>query len=186
MPAVEAILRRIRPMSEQLAQRDRIASAFRFIEHAFYFGVAVAMAIGGIVLFFQVGWTFFQSLGGDPRRAILQFLEGLLLVFILAELIHTVRAVIEENVLRTEPFLIVGIVAAIRRMLVITADADRYVGQAEFRDLVLEMAVLAATVVLLGVTIYLVRHTTQSEPVPAHERREAEKVGAAPPPPSAP
>src|SRR6185436_10143601 len=121
-----------------------------------------------VILFFQVGWTFLTSLGGNPRGAIIQLLEGLLLVFILAELIHTVRAVIEENVLRTEPFLIVGIVAAIRRVLVITADADRHLGKPEFRDIVMEMAVLAGAVVLLGITIYLVRHTFQSEPVPAH------------------
>jgi uncharacterized membrane protein (DUF373 family) len=157
-------------MSEQDVRRDRIASVFRFAEQAFYFGVAVALVIGGVILFFQVGWTFLDSLGSDLRGSIIQLLEGLLLVFIMAELIHTVRAVIEENVLRTEPFLIVGIVAVIRRVLVVTADADRRLGQPEFRDLMLEMAVLAATVVLLGLTIYLVRHTFQSEPLPAHER----------------
>ena len=162
-------------MSEQNPRRDRIASAFRFVEQAFYFGVAVALAIGGVILFFHVGWTFFNSLGDDLPSAILRLLEGLLLVFILAELIHTIRAIIEENVLRTEPFLIVGIVAAIRRVLVVTADADRHLGRPEFRDLMLEMAVLAAAVVLLGLTIYLVRHTFQSEPVPAHERREPER-----------
>lgn len=162
-------------MSEPPAQRDRIAHAFRFIEQAFYFGVAVALAIGGILLFIEVGWTFVASFGGDLRGAIIQLLEGLLLVFILAELIHTVRAVIEENVLRTEPFLIVGIVAVIRRVLVVTADADRRLGSPEFRDLMLEMAVLAATVVLLGLTIYLMRHTFRSEPVPAHERSGAGK-----------
>jgi uncharacterized membrane protein (DUF373 family) len=162
-------------MSEQPAGRDRIASAFRFVEQAFYFGVAVALAIGGVILFFQVGWTFLDSFGDNPRGAIIQLLEGLLMVFILAELIHTIRAVIEENVLRTEPFLIVGIVAAIRRVLVVTADADRRLGSPEFRDLMLEMAVLAGAVALLGLTIYLVRHTFQSEPVPAHEHRKPGK-----------
>jgi len=161
-------------MKEPLASRDRIAVAFRFIEQAFYFGVAVALALGGVTLFFQVVWTFLASFGGNLRGAIIQLLEGLLLVFILAELIHTVRAVIEENVLRTEPFLIVGIVAAIRRVLVITADADRHLGRPEFRDILMEMAVLAGAVVLLGVTIYLVRHTSHSEPLPAHEKRDSD------------
>jgi len=165
------------PMSEPKAQRNRIARIFRFVEQAFYFAVAVALAVGGVVLAFEVGRTFLGSFGSNPRGAIIQLLEGLLMVFILAELIHTVRAVIEENVLRTEPFLIVGIVAAIRRLLVVTADADRYLGKPEFRDLVLEMAALAGTVVLLGITIYLVRHTFQSEPVPAHEQ-QAESGGS--------
>jgi uncharacterized membrane protein (DUF373 family) len=170
-------------MSEPAAHRDRIATVFRFVEQAFYFGVAVALAIGGVILAFEVGRTFVGSIGSNPRGAIIQLLEGLLLIFILAELIHTVRAVIEENVLRTEPFLIVGIVAAIRRMLVVTADADRYLGKPEFRDLVLEMAVLAGTVVLLGATIYLMRHTFQSEPIPAHElKAESESSPKGPSP----
>ena len=165
-------------MSEPKAHRDRIAGAFRFVEQAFYFGVAVALTAGGVVLAFDVGRNFLGSFGSDPHGAIIQLLEGLLLVFILAELIHTVRAVIEENVLRTEPFLIVGIVAAIRRLLVVTAGADRYMGKPEFRDMVLEMAALAGTVLLLGITIYLMRHTFRSEPVPAHEQAAAAEASS--------
>jgi uncharacterized membrane protein (DUF373 family) len=99
---------------------------------------------------------------------VLAFLDGLLLVFIIAELIHTVRAVIDENVLTTEPFLIVGIVAAIRRIIVITAEAKAQVGHPEFGQMMLEEGLLADTVVALGFTIYLLRHTTRTEPRPAH------------------
>jgi uncharacterized membrane protein (DUF373 family) len=155
--------------------RTRIVSTFRFVEQALYLGVAVALAVGGLMLFGVVVRRFALAVHGGRgvSEGIIQLLEGVLLVFILAELIHTIRAVIDENVLRTEPFLIVGIVAAIRRLVVITADAERHVGEPVFRDLLLEMTVLSGAVLVLGATIYLVRHTSRSEPLPAHEEAKA-------------
>jgi hypothetical protein len=58
---------------------------------------------------------------------ILQLLDGLLLVFILSELLHTVRATVEEDVLMIEPFLIIGVVATIRRLIVIGAEAPNFI-----------------------------------------------------------
>jgi uncharacterized membrane protein (DUF373 family) len=150
--------------------RDRIAGVFRFAEQGLYVTIGAALGVGAVALLVDVAMRSVREFSGDPRDSIIRLLEGLLLVFILAELIHTVRAVIEENVLRTEPFLIVGIVAAIRRLLVATAEADRHLGADTFRWLVVEMGVLAGTVALIGLTIYLVRHTVHSEPLPAHER----------------
>ena len=56
-----------------------------------------------------------------------------------------------------EPFLIVGIVAAVRRLIVISAEAENLLGTAEFRDVMLEIGVLAATVLLLGATVLVLR-----------------------------
>jgi hypothetical protein len=56
-----------------------------------------------------------------------------------------------------EPFLIVGIVAAVRRLIVISAEAENLLGTAKFRDVMLEIGVLAMTVLLLGVTVLVLR-----------------------------
>ena len=151
--------------------RRHTADAFRYIEQFFYVLVALALAVAGAILFAVVVYRFAHDLSrGESMSAILQFLDGLLLVFIMSELIHTVRAVIDENVLRTEPFLIVGIVAAIRRLIVITAEAGRLAGGGhKFDDLMKEMMVLIGSVLVLGVTIFLVRRSGQPEPLPAHE-----------------
>jgi uncharacterized membrane protein (DUF373 family) len=101
------------------------------------------------------------------RPAVLQLLEGVLLVFILTELIHTIGAIISEGVLTTEPFLIVGIVAAVRRLLVITAEAPEVSGEA-LRDALWEVGAMVLVVVGLGFTIFLVRHTYRTEPRPSH------------------
>ena len=50
-------------------------------------------------------------------------LNELLLVLMLVEILHTVRISIRSHILVTEPFLVVGLIASIRRMLVITLEA---------------------------------------------------------------
>jgi uncharacterized membrane protein (DUF373 family) len=156
---------------EDDSARHLTAQVFRYAEQAFYVGVAIALAVAGLVLFANVVHAFYVGLrAGNVAASVLSFLDGLLLVFIISEIIHTVRAVIDENVLTTEPFLIVGIVAAIRRLIVATAEAKEHLGRPEFGQVMLEIGALAGTVVALGLTIYLLRHTFHTEPKPSHER----------------
>ncbi len=155
--------------------RDRVARLFRRIEHLFYVAVAASLALAGAILFGQVLYEFGEEVLSEDAAitdALLHVLDGLLFVFIITELLHTVRAVIAENVLSTEPFLIVGIVAAIRRIVVATAEAGES-GAERFNDLMLEIGVLFGGVVALGLTIFLMRHTSSPEPVPAHEADDA-------------
>ena len=55
--------------------------------------------------------------------ALLHLLDRALLVLMLAEIIYTVRRISTRKRLEAEPFFIVAIIAAIRRMLVITAES---------------------------------------------------------------
>jgi len=151
--------------------RDRTEGAFGYVEDVFYVAVAAALAIAGVMLFGFVVYDFAVRLfdGGTLTDLILEFLDGLLLVFIITELIHTVRAVIDEKVLVAEPFLIVGIVAAIRRLIVISAEAKDLIGTGEFSDAMLEIGILTGTVLLLAGAIFLLRSTVRSEPSSKHE-----------------
>src|SRR2546428_6878972 len=113
-----AVMAQGRPADARRARR-KAASIFHTVEQLFYVAIAVALALAGIVLFAWTTYSFATHLGkGNVDATVLDFLDGLLLVFIITGLIHTVRAVIDENVLTTEPFLIVGIVAAIRRIII--------------------------------------------------------------------
>lgn len=157
---------------ELQSKRRGTAKFFRYVEQSFYVAIALALAVTGVILFAFNAYRFATELSADVVAQALQFMDGLLLVFIIAELIHTVRAAIDENVLRTEPFLIVGIVAVIRRLIVITAQAEQELGTQVFEHLMLEMAVLIGGVLVLGATIFMVRHTRRSEPLPEHEEQD--------------
>ena len=120
--------------------------------------VALALIVGGTILLGVVLYDFVRDLGQGPFIVeVLELLSGLLLVFIFTELITTIRVVIARRRVVVEPFLIVGIVAAVRRLIVISAEAENLLGTAQFRDVVLEIAVLAGTVLLLGATVLILR-----------------------------
>lgn len=157
----------------------RTVGAFRVVERVFYVIIALALALAGAALFVNSIYTFAVARGDATFiHRILELLDGMLLVFIVTELLHTVRAVIDENVLMTEPFLIVGVVAVIRRLIVISAEAQDAVGTDRFADLMVEMGILIGAVVGLGAVIFLLRHTEHGEPRPAHEVEAARRPAA--------
>jgi uncharacterized membrane protein (DUF373 family) len=131
--------------------------------------VALALIVGGTILLGVVLYDFVRDLGQGPFSVVvLELLSGLLLVFIFTELITTIRVVIARRKVVVEPFLIVGIVAAVRRLIVISAEAENLLGTAKFRDVMLEIAILAGTVLLLGATVLLLRikRAEDDEPIP--------------------
>jgi uncharacterized membrane protein (DUF373 family) len=157
-------------MASERWLRDKTEKAFGFVEDLLYVLVALALSFAGILLFGYAIYDFVDKFKIEGLSTlILALLDGLLLVFIITEIIHTVRVVIDEKVLISEPFLVVGIVAAIRRLVVVSAEAKDLFGKPEFGDAMLEIGVLTGTVLALGATVFMLRHTEHSEPKPSHE-----------------
>ena len=151
--------------------REKTADFFGYIEDFFYVAVAAALALVGATYLGYAIYDFIKHVaaGDDFSILVIDLLGGLLLVFIFTEIIHTIRAVIDEKILVAEPFLIVGIVAAIRRIVVLSAEAKDLLGKPTFSDAMLELGVLTVMIILLGLTVYLLRNTSSSEPVSEHE-----------------
>lgn len=151
------------PRAQQGAQqerdaRSRIAALLGHTEFLLETAVAFALIAGGVVLLSVVLYDFVRGLGsGAVLGQVLDLLSGLLLVFIFTELISTLRSAIRRRAVEVEPFLIVGIVAAIRRLIVVSAEAENLLGTRQFRDVMVEIAILAATALVLGVTVLLLR-----------------------------
>lgn len=157
-------------MASERWLRERTETIFGFVEDFFYVAVALALALAGLVLFGYAVYDFAVEVTEKELPAlILDLLDTLLLVFIITEIIHTIRVVIDEKILISEPFLVVGIVAAIRRLVVVSAEAKDLFGKPDFGDAMLEIGVLTGTVLALGATIFMLRHTEHSEPRPTHE-----------------
>jgi uncharacterized membrane protein (DUF373 family) len=148
------------PQGTDRERRDRsgIAVLLGYGEFLIDTVVALALIVGGTILLGVVVYDFVRDLGQGPFSVVvLELLSGLLLVFIFTELISTIRVVIARRRVVVEPFLIVGIVAAVRRLIVISAEAENLLGTAQFRDVMLEIAILAGTVLLLGATVLILR-----------------------------
>jgi uncharacterized membrane protein (DUF373 family) len=155
-------------VDHQRRDRSVIAALLGYGEFLIDAAVALALTVGGIILLGVVLYDFVRHLGRAPFiDLVLELLSGLLLVFIFTELISTIRVAIARRRVEVEPFLIVGIVAAVRRLIVISAEAENLLGTPRFRDLLLEIGVLAGTVLVLGATVFLLRIIRGSDDGPS-------------------
>jgi uncharacterized membrane protein (DUF373 family) len=91
-------------------------------------------------------------------------LDVLLLVFIVVELLFAVRTTVEKRELVAEPFLLVGIIASIKEIVVV-AGAERPQDESfeSFRNAMVEIGVLSGVVLILSVSALLLR-VRQREP----------------------
>lgn len=97
------------------------AQAFDYVEDGIYVVVAVLLVVAGVFVLGSALTTLVSNLSAGPTKVVSGILDSGLLLFIIAELLHTVRATLQERTLVVEPFLIVGLIAGVRRLLLLTA-----------------------------------------------------------------
>lgn len=139
---------------------DRLTGILDRAETVIYALVAAFLVIGALVLVVSSAWHFVEiATSGSIEHAALRALEDLLLVIMLVEIVHTVGISMRRKQLICEPFLVVGVIAAVRRMLIITAEmATPTAEEADvFKLAMLELGLLTLTIVALAVGIYLLR-----------------------------
>jgi hypothetical protein len=100
-------------------------------------------------------------LGGQ----IVNLLDQILLILLVVELLYTVQVSFREHGLIAEPFLVVALIAVIRRILVITAQVAHLpeAGDVVFRRAMLELGVLTVMVlVLVGSLIMMQKYAKRA------------------------
>jgi uncharacterized membrane protein (DUF373 family) len=118
--------------------------------------VSLLLVIAGAVLLWSALSDFFSDLsrGRDPLTILLAVLDKGLILFIIAELLHTVRVTIQERTLVAEPFLIVGLIAGIRRILILTAQTTQSDFKAGSQGVELVLLILLVLVMTGAVILY--------------------------------
>ena len=125
-----------------------------------YLTVGFSLLIVSMLLFLQSWVEFLTSArSGSFLSNSLTLVNNLLLVVILLELFRTIVRFLETDTLRVEPYLAVGIIACIRRMLTASAElGDLRQVPDDFLDKYLkDMTLNAGLVIVLIVSIYIVR-----------------------------
>jgi uncharacterized membrane protein (DUF373 family) len=141
-------------------------------EVAIYSALAVFLSVTAVVVIASAARSLWESV---THRRIqlesLQVLDQLLVVLMLVEILHTVRVSIRSHVLVAEPFLVVGLIASIRRILVITLEASTLTkegswlaqGASIFRASMLELGLLSVLILVLVFCITLLRRSSPSQ-----------------------
>ena len=116
----------------------------------------MVLALGAFVIAARQVPALFGADGA--AQAALEVLDTLLLVFIVVELLFAVRITIAKRELIAEPFLLVGIIASIKEIVVLSVKAADDIGKgSSFSDAMWEVGVLGVLVLLLGITAWLLR-----------------------------
>lgn len=127
-----------------------------FAERAIYLAIAALLVAAAVVTLVAIGYEMVSTLDEGALGAVEAALDGLLLVFIFVELLGAVRATVAERKLVAEPFLVVGIIAAIKGILIGSLEAGTKVGEA-LEDAMVEVVGLGVVVLLLALASFLVR-----------------------------
>jgi hypothetical protein len=145
------------------------------LELLLYVGVGVLLSAAAGLALAGAGAIMWSSISNHIPNHGLLVLDQLLLVLMLVEILHTVRiSVRSKELMLVEPFLIVGLIASIRRVLVITLQASKVMegshGTAEtalaFRDAMIELGLLGFLTLAFVFSIYLLHRTPhRHEPV---------------------
>jgi uncharacterized membrane protein (DUF373 family) len=158
------------PVTRLGASADRV---FHQIEIVAYILLGLLLAVSAVLGMGGTAMLLLQSFqeNADTDSLVIA-IDRLLFVLMVIEILHTVRVSFRSGTLVAQPFLVVGLIASIRRVLVITLEssqANQYgkwtpESQALLRSTMLELLVLAVLILVMVVSIYLLRRSKRGLP----------------------
>jgi uncharacterized membrane protein (DUF373 family) len=138
--------------------RLKVVSAIDRLEDAMYSLVAILLAVAALLLVWSAVSSSIADLqhSTDSLTVVLSLLDRGLILFMVVELLHTVRITLHGQELTAEPFLIVGLIAAIRRVLLLTAESGT---EFRFDRQGAELIILVSLILVMSVAILIWRRS---------------------------
>jgi uncharacterized membrane protein (DUF373 family) len=152
---------------------SKLASrAFLSLENIAYVVLGLLLVIAALLGVLGAAASLWEAVWrlGDGTALVLA-IDRLLFVLMVVEILHTVRVSFRSGSLVCEPFLIVGLIATIRRILMITLESSqanqpgKWSAQSEaiLRSTMLELGVLSVLILVMVISIYLLRRRRSAE-----------------------
>jgi hypothetical protein len=140
--------------------RAVVARGFTYIEDVLYVGLGVLLAGAAVVLLADGALMFWHALvAAELPVRVIELLDRILLILMIAEILYTVQVSLRAHSLVPEPFLVVALIAGVRRVLIITAEFADLVekGPEAFRNAMVELGLLTVMIVALVTSLMLLR-----------------------------
>jgi hypothetical protein len=160
-----ALARRSDPDGRDAVVTRWFAQAFGRIEDLVYVGLAILLAALAIGLLIDGVLAFARAVMANELSArVALLLDRMLLILMVVEILYTVQVSLREHSLTPEPFLVVGLIAGIRRILVLTAEFSDLLleGGSTFTNAMLELGLLTAMVLVLVAALVLLRRRSSA------------------------
>ncbi len=152
----------VSPLEPSATERRRpgLLDGLVGFENLLYGAVAVLLAAAAV--FVLVG-TIHElahavDVGAGAVDTGVTILDRILLLLIIAELAYTLRFVLRTHEIAVEPFLFIGLIAVVRRILIVTAQFERVPSSGRpLTNFLLELGLLGFLALALAVALALVR-----------------------------
>ena len=133
-------------------------------ERIAYLAIALALSVPIAMLVVSSAMRMLEVSEVGALETALGVLDRLLLAFIFVELIDTIRVTItERGIFIAEPFLLVGLIAVVRRILLLTAGLEQVESAEEFQNMLAELGVMTGLIIVLTIALYFTRRMRLSE-----------------------
>jgi uncharacterized membrane protein (DUF373 family) len=134
------------------------------LQDLLYIVVAILLAAAAVLVIVGTVKGLVDTVGrGQEVQVGLLLLDRILLLLIIAELAHTLALGLSRGRIFAEPFLLIGLIAVVRRVVVVTATVEHIPSGSALTNLLLELGVLAALAVAFGAAIFLLRQSAARE-----------------------
>jgi hypothetical protein len=151
--------------SEPHPLREWLSWLFSQAEDAVYVGLALLLAAVALTLLVtEIIYFGHYLVTASLSENVVFLLDRILLIIIFAELLYTVQVSFRQHVLHPGPFLVVGLIAVTRRVLVLTAELSKLVKDDEmlFRNAMIELALLTVLIISLVFCLRMLRQPEKS------------------------
>jgi uncharacterized membrane protein (DUF373 family) len=146
-----------RGMSQRIGSLvDGFETVIYAIAFALLVSAAVLVVIGGAEAVVQAATHKVNTLQGGVL-----VLDRVLMVLIIAEIAATLRAVLLYHEIAAEPFLFIGLIACVRRILIVTAATEQVHSDKELNRLLLELGALGLLVIGIAAAIFMIRYSSR-------------------------
>ncbi len=133
-------------------------------ERIAYLAIALALSVPIVMLVVSAATSMLEVGEVGILETVLTVLDRLLLAFIFVELIATVRVTVtERGIFIAEPFLLVGLIAVVRRILLLTAGLEQAQSTETFQNMLIELGVMTGLVIVLTIALYFTRRMRLAE-----------------------
>src|SRR5919199_1194975 len=140
------------------------AGLLETVERIAYLAIALALSVPIVMLVVSTAGIMLEVSEAGVLETVLYVLDRVLLAFIFVELLDTIRVTVtERGIFIAEPFLLVALIAVVRRILLLTAGLEQVGSMEAFQSMLVELGIMTGLVIVLTLALFFARRMRLSE-----------------------
>jgi uncharacterized membrane protein (DUF373 family) len=130
------------------------------------YAIVISLLTVAAVVLVRTVANFFNQWSGFPATVV-GAIDGILVVIILLDIVHTVFRHLRSSVFPVRPFLVIGILAGVRDILSASAHLtlSAHLSNTDFRDTLISLGVGVGVVVFLLLGLFVLRFSEHVDEV---------------------